>query len=424
MITARTKRQLVIFVILTLVGVTYVGARYARLDRLFYDSTYEVNADFGDDSGGIFQGSEVTYRGVRVGQVSGMKLTRDGVDVVLSIDKDNDRIPADTLAVVANRSAVGEQYLDLQPRTAKGPYLKQGSTIEPRDTRVPVPTATFLGNTASMVESVDTNQLRTVVSEFGSAFHGTGPDLARIIDTSNAFIKEADRNFEVTSALIKDSSTVLRTQAQKGSAIRNFSRDLELFTNTLAGHDKQLRTLIENGAATTAELRAFLQANKVDLGSLIRNLVTTNEVTVKRLKGQRTLLVLYPWIVAASYSLTVKGPDGYDAQFGLILQQESPACTKGYPASVRRDPVTDRGNAPLPKNITCDPSPSGPNWRGERFAPRAPVGTYDVSSSRFSWADSADATKGTVAYDGGARAVAGKDSWKWLLLQPAVGTQD
>ena len=70
MITRRTKVQLLIFVIITLVGVSYVGARYARLDRVFVDDTYTVTAHFAE-SGGIFAGGEVSYRGVRVGQVSG-----------------------------------------------------------------------------------------------------------------------------------------------------------------------------------------------------------------------------------------------------------------------------------------------------------------------------------------------------------------
>ena len=34
MITRRTKIQLMIFVVITLVGVTFVGARYAQLDRV------------------------------------------------------------------------------------------------------------------------------------------------------------------------------------------------------------------------------------------------------------------------------------------------------------------------------------------------------------------------------------------------------
>ena len=81
-----------VFVVITLLGVSFVGARYARLDRLFFDDTYTVVAHF-TDSGGIFAGGEVTYRGVRVGQVDKLELTDDGVDVLLSIQKDYDSIP-------------------------------------------------------------------------------------------------------------------------------------------------------------------------------------------------------------------------------------------------------------------------------------------------------------------------------------------
>jgi phospholipid/cholesterol/gamma-HCH transport system substrate-binding protein len=58
-ISSRTKKQLLVFVFITLVGVAYVGARYARLDRLIYDSAYDGNAQFAQ-SGGIFTGAEVT----------------------------------------------------------------------------------------------------------------------------------------------------------------------------------------------------------------------------------------------------------------------------------------------------------------------------------------------------------------------------
>ena len=128
MITRRTKVQLLVFVLITLVGVTYVGARYARLDRVFFDDAYTVVAHF-PDSGGIFAGAEVTYRGVTVGEVEKLELTDEGVDVHLDIDNEYDDIPADALAVVGNRSAVGEQYVELQPQTDDGPYLEEDSEI-------------------------------------------------------------------------------------------------------------------------------------------------------------------------------------------------------------------------------------------------------------------------------------------------------
>jgi phospholipid/cholesterol/gamma-HCH transport system substrate-binding protein len=419
MITSRTKKQLVVFVILTLVGVTYVGAKYARLDRLFYDSAYSVNAHFAQ-SGGIFSGAEVTYRGVTVGRVSDMRLTDEGVDVVLSIEKDNDTIPRDTVALVGNKSAVGEQYVELQPKSSGKPYLTDRSEIETPETQVPVSTTEILTNLDNLVQSVPQADLRTVVAESGAAFKDAGPSLGQIIDTSNSFIQTAEANLSTTTALIRDSRTVLQTQVDKGSAIRAFSRDLSLFSGTVADNDASLRALIDNGSATANELRTFLEQNKVNLGQLINNLVTTNEVTVKYLKGIRQLLVIYPYVVAGGFTVAKKNANGqYDAQFGLITTPDPKVCEAGYlPA---RKPQ-DTSEKPMATKAGC--RDGSKNLRGAEKAPRtgtayrAPVATYDASTGKVIWAD--QDTGAQIAYDGGAADLFGDDSWKWMLLQPSL----
>ncbi|MFL6158666.1 MAG: MCE family protein [Marmoricola sp.] len=422
MLTTRTKRQLLVFVFITLLGISYTGARYARLDKLVFSTSYTVNAHF-PQSGGIFTGAEVTYRGVRIGQVSDMELINNGVDVKLTIENKYDRIPSDTLALVGNKSAVGEQYVELDPHTSKGPYLANGSVIEPKDTAVPVSTTEILTNLDQLVRSVPQDQLRTVVGELGAAFQGTGPDLARLIDTSNEFIKTADDNFDVTAALIKDANTVLRTQADKGSAIRSFAQNLALFSGTLADNDQSLGALIDNGSATANELRDFLETNKVDLGGLINNLVTTGRVISRHLPGIRQILVVYPYEVASGFTVTAKNPDGYDARFGLILNQVPAVCEKGYDPRERRSP-TDGSNKPMDADAKCTEPASKTNARGSQNAPRAaalesrtPVATYDMSSGKLVWSDEPAASN--VVYDGGAQRLYGDDSWKSLLLQPA-----
>lgn len=427
MITARTRRQLIIFAIITVVGVTYVGARYARLDRLFYDSSYSVTAHF-KESGGIFTDAEVTYRGVQVGRVQDLKLTDEGVDVVLSVEKDHDDIPADSLALVGNKSAVGEQYVELQPQSDQKPYLEDGSEIAADKTSVPVSTTEILTNLDNLVQSVPQSDLRTVVAESGAAFKGAGPDLAKIIDTSTSFIDTADANFETTRKLIRDGRVVLQTQVDKESAIRSFARDLSLFTGTLADSDKDLRRLIDEGSATANELRTFLERNKVNLGELISQLVTTNEVVVKHLDGVRQVLVIYPYVVAGGYTVAAKQGEGdrepgaYNARFGLVLQQESPTCSAGY---LPKRPPQDQSDRPLPEDVGCREGDT--NLRGAEKSPanrvgtgtayRSPVATYDAGTGETTWADPAD---GQIAYDGGAAELFGDDSWKWTLLQPSL----
>jgi phospholipid/cholesterol/gamma-HCH transport system substrate-binding protein len=416
MTTGRTKIQLAIFLAITLAGVSFVGARYAKLDRLVVDNSYHVTARFAD-SGGIFQNAEVNYRGVQVGRVGKLVLTKDGVDVVLDIDKSSDKIPSDVLAKVGNRSAVGEQYVELQPQTDDGPYLEDRSTIPVEHTSIPISSSKWLLDTDRLVNSVDKQSLQTVVGELGAAFNGTGDDLGQIIDTSASFIRTANENFDITTALIKDSNLVLQTQLDKASAIRSFSRDLALVSDTLAARDADLRTIIANGSATANQLRTFLERNKVYLGQLINNLVTTGEIAVKHLAGTEMILVLYPYVVAGAYTVVDKSSDSgqYDAHFGMVLTNDPAVCHTGYDPGERRSPQ-DGSNRRMDMDARCTEARTKSNPRGAAWAPRpAPIATYDNGTDELTW--SASATTPTVTYDGGA-SLYGKDSWKWLLMQP------
>ncbi|WP_372735423.1 MCE family protein [Nocardioides sp.] len=428
MISSRTKIQLVIFVIITLLGVSFVGARYAKLTRYIVDDTYEVTAHFAE-SGGAFATGQVTYRGVAVGKVSELVLTEDGVDVILKIDNDHDNIPADARAIVGNGSAVGEQYVELQPQTDTEPYLSDGSEIDESDTEIPIATETLLANISTTVGSVDNDAMRTTVSEFSDAFAGTGEDLQRLIDSGNSFIEVADQNFDITTALIRDSNTVLNGQIASESAIRNFATELAAFSTALAGSDADLRRLIETGSTSTIELRDFIEANRIELGSLFNNLVTTGNIIVRHLDGIKQVLVIYPYVVEGGFTVVSKSPGSglYDAHFGMIMT-ETPVCHEGYEGTDRRSPKNGDNRA-MNENARCTEPPSQSNARGAQNAPkRAPadyeapvVGYFDPDTGKFTWGDVDPAltSVGTVAPQ-----TLGEESWKWLFLQPLTASQD
>ena len=107
-----------------------LSARYVGLYDRVAGGQYHVTADF-EQSGGIFVGSEVSYRGVTVGRVDDLRLSKDGVIVDAKIQR-GVQIPKDTKVVVENRSAVGEQYLDFQPRSDKGPASRTATRSRAR----------------------------------------------------------------------------------------------------------------------------------------------------------------------------------------------------------------------------------------------------------------------------------------------------
>lgn len=418
MITRRTKMQLMVFLLITLVGVSFVGARYARLGSLFVKDHYVVMAHF-EQSGGIYEDAEVDYRGVKIGQVGELVLNRSGVDVTLKIDKGwEDKIPADSLAVVGNRSAVGEQYVELQPQSKGGPYLEDGSEIARAATTTPLPTEKLLEDVTTTVNSVDQKALTTTIDELGKGFAGTGQDLQTIIDTGTAFVETADQNFALTTQLIRDSNTVLQGQLDSSSAIKSFATDLELFTGTLAGSNKDLIRLIESGSASSVELRQFLEQNDVEISELLNEVLVTGKVVRKNLPGVRHLLSIFPVVVEGSFAVVDVGHPGLaQAHFGLALTTQTP-CKKGYESTKKRSPL-DLQSRPFNTEVSCTEDPSKSNARGSSQLPRAAAGgagsiaSFDPETGELTWGEAEETTVSTAA-----PASYGDDAWKWLYLQP------
>ena len=330
MITRRTRLQLVAFLTLAVVGMAFLGFRYVGLDRLLLGKGYDVSADF-SDSGGIFVNAEVTYRGVSVGRVSDMKLIKNGVRVVLTMEPSASKIPASAHAVVANRSAVGEQYVDLRPPNDRGPYLATGSVIPQSRTAIPIPVEKLLLDTDQLARSLNNDDLRTVVDELGTAFNGTGDSLGRLIDSGNLVLSRAEQSLPETKKLIVDGQTVLDRQVASGSAIQQWAADLRLVTDTLVQADPDIRQLVVNAPNAGAALRQLVQSAGPGLGSLVRNLDILNGVTIPRIAGLQQMLITYPDVVSGGFSVVRNDGGVMRAHFGFTLNNSDPrACTSGY----------------------------------------------------------------------------------------------
>ena len=405
MISRLTKVQLIIFAIITVLGGAFVGGRYAQVDRLVVDRSFPVSAQF-KDSGGIFAGAQVTYRGIPVGKVGKLDFKDNGVEATLDIEDSAPNIPSDVLAVVANKSAIGEQFVDLQPRSNSAPYLHKGSSISLRNTRIPIDTTTLLVDVNNLVSSVNTESLRTVVDELGQAFEGTGQDLSTILDTSSEFIQAADDNIDVTRALINDSASVLQTQIDKQGELGTFSKNLALLSDSLVEADPDLRRLFDEGSDSAATLNAVVSENSADLGNAIRDLVTANKPLSENVLGLQAIFILYPYLLEGSFSVLdkVPGTQDYNATFGLVLSggfPPPPVCSyyqsngesSGYRKRRAEAVISDRA---FDTNLDCK-----------------------VKNNHIARQPSKTVLKRSAASESDAPVPTGKDSWKWLLLDPA-----
>jgi phospholipid/cholesterol/gamma-HCH transport system substrate-binding protein len=144
-------------------------------------SPYPLTADFAS-SGGVFTNQEVTYRGVLIGRVGDMKLNEDGVDIELLIEPEwADKIPADVIASVQSKSAVGEQFVNLTPRGTTQDVLQAGDRIARADTKLPVEFQALLRSLDRVLAELSPEATRRVVTELAGGVAGRSGEIAEIL---------------------------------------------------------------------------------------------------------------------------------------------------------------------------------------------------------------------------------------------------
>jgi phospholipid/cholesterol/gamma-HCH transport system substrate-binding protein len=367
MLTLGTKVRLVAFAVLAVVVLGFTAVKYAGLGRFIgVGGYYTVRMNL-PNAGGLFSSADVTYRGVSVGRVGSIGLTPTGIVVDLQISNSAPKIPANVQATVADLSAVGEEYVNLSPRTGSGPYLTAGAVIRQPDTQLPPSITSVLTSVNGLVSSVPQQSLRTLVSQLGSAFSGQGPNLQVLLDSSSTLTRAASESLPQTTKLITDGKAVLATQAADSSEIESFGQSAEQLASTLDSSNSDLQRLIGNTPQAAIQVAGLLRDNDLGLGAVIANLLTTSDVTLTRQPALKEMFSALPAAVAAGSTVI----NSHGANFGLALTFFTPyPCVTGYGGTTYRNGLNLSKAPPLNTGASCTlPASSNVDVRGPAHAP-------------------------------------------------------
>jgi phospholipid/cholesterol/gamma-HCH transport system substrate-binding protein len=428
MLRRSTKIQLLAFVVITLVGISYVAAEYVGLAKYVTgDKGCRISAEF-PSSGGIFTNAEVTYRGVSIGQVGALHLIKGGVKVDLLLDScTKPEIPKSVVAKVANRSVVGEQYVDLVPPNGDKPFIDKNYVIpmnypdgKPRN-QVPTPTEKLLTDIDRFVNSVPLDDLQTTVRELRNATQNRGVDLGSLLDATSQLIRTASttQNLRATIDLIEQSSSVLQTQLDQAQPLASWTHSLNLLSQQLKASDPDIRRLLDNGPGDLRTITGFVNDNKTDIGVTLANLVQVGNLLVSHLGGIEEILELYPALAAGGPTLLHDNAGWLSLQLQSTPQPED--CgdpdkdQEGYNGTVRREP---ENVAPIPPNVNarCTAPASGPGYKNVRGSANVPGGD-PISTAGGGVAYPRVTTKNTVRVGPSLSnaAALGDDSWVGLV---------
>ncbi|AGL36553.1 MCE family protein [Mycobacterium avium subsp. paratuberculosis] len=369
MLTRFVRIQLTIFALASVVAMAFMFFQYMQVPTLLGIGKLTVTLEL-PDTGGLYRFSNVTYRGVQIGKVTAVGPTATGAKATLQLDT-SPKIPADVHAAVRSMSAVGEQYVDLVPRSESGPYLCDGSVITARDTSIPRPVGPMLDRLSALVKSIPKDKLGQLLNESFSAFNGAGYDLEWLLDSSGKLSRDASGVVDHTRALVDDGAPFLDAQAQTADKTRRWAHNLAGFTDQMVTDDAQFRKLLHTGPGFEQEVSRLLDQLKPTLPVFLANLSTIGQIGVTYHPALEQLLVLLPPSVAAygSYGVT-NNPTGLAVGRFTLTIADPPACTVGFlPPSQWRSPA-DTSEADTPDNLYCKlPQDSPISVRGARTYP-------------------------------------------------------
>jgi phospholipid/cholesterol/gamma-HCH transport system substrate-binding protein len=369
MLSRFVRIQLVIFTIASIIGVLVMVFAYMQVPTLLGVGKITVKLEL-PTSGGLYRFANVTYRGVQVGKVTEMDVSRTAATATLRLST-SPKIPADLQAEVRSVSAVGEQYVELLPRTDSPPYLTDGAVIPIRDTKIPQPVSPMLDQVSDLITSIPKGKLNALIDESFTAFNGSSFDLGSLIDSSSTISTELNNVADRSTALIEDSRPLLDSQAQTTDALRLWARSLAGVSDQLVTNDPQVRTLLEQGPGAANEVSMLLEQINPTLPVLLANLTTFGQVAVTyRPSLEQVLVLLPPFVANVQSSAPENNPTGIPlGDFRISIADPNP-CTVGFlPPSAWRSPA-DLTTIDTPDGLYCKlPQDSPVVVRGARNAP-------------------------------------------------------
>lgn len=353
MLDRLTRLQLTIFSIVTVLCVGAISAFYLHVPSAIGIGSYDVTADF-VAAGGLYQNANVTYRGVTIGRVESVGLTDDGVVASMRLNKDTP-VPENVKATVKSVSAIGEQYVDLvPPQDASSTTLRDGSNIGVENTAIGQDIAGLLAQAEKLVNSVGDSRIEDLLRETFKAFNGSGPELARLIQSSRLLIDEANSNYGQTTQLIDQAGPFLDAQLAAGDDIKSASDGLARFTTELANADPQLRSVLQTVPGATEAANTTFEGIRPTFPMLAANLANFGRIGVIYRKSIEQALVIFPALMAAL--ITVGGglpaDEGGKLDFKVDLGDPPPCSTGFIPPPLIRTPA-DTTLRDLPTDLYC-----------------------------------------------------------------------
>jgi phospholipid/cholesterol/gamma-HCH transport system substrate-binding protein len=236
-----------------------------------------VTADFADTTG-VYVGNDVTYLGVKVGEIVGIEPRGATMRVVMHLAPDT-RVPRDAGAEILQGSLVTDRYVELGPAWTDGPTLASGAHIAADHTRAPATVDEIAKAIDDLVLALDGGPdgkdgkgLGNVLAATARTLDGNGPHLrAALAESRDALAMINAKDGDLT-AVTDNLVTLVGTLAERDRSIRDFTSAAADTGDVLADQRQALVATLDSLDELTRLANRFLKQNGGVLGDDLKGL--------------------------------------------------------------------------------------------------------------------------------------------------------
>jgi phospholipid/cholesterol/gamma-HCH transport system substrate-binding protein len=254
------------------------GARLAGWLDGDPDKAMVVTADF-EDTTGVYVGNDVTYLGVKVGEIVEVEAQGTSMRVVMHLEPDTE-LPEDAGAEILQGSLVTDRFIELGPAYDGGKRLMSGSHIEASHTRSPATVDEVAKAIDDLVLALDAGLgdgkggrgLGDVLATTAAALEGNGPHLRRALSESRDALEVLNSKDADLTAVTDNLVQLVEVLSARDKRIRTFTTAAADTTGVLADQRDELVATLDSLDQLTRMTERFLRENGDVLSEDLRGL--------------------------------------------------------------------------------------------------------------------------------------------------------
>jgi phospholipid/cholesterol/gamma-HCH transport system substrate-binding protein len=235
----------------------------------------------------LAQEADVRISGVPVGRVKTKELDEDDdtTSVEIELDEQYAPIPANTRAILRQKTLLGETYVELTPGTTDGPMVPDGGRLDPGQ----VSPTVQLDEIFRAFDPKTREAFRVWLDQQGRAFEGRGEDindalgnLAPFAEDTSDVLEILDRHERATQQLVRDTGEVFAALTERQGQLQQLIVNSNRVFDATARRDEEL-------ADTFRVLPTFLQESRVTTDRLTQFANDTNPLVTQLRPAAREL---------------------------------------------------------------------------------------------------------------------------------------